>query len=204
MTRGIFQIGMELSRTPPPESFSLRISRPPPSDLTKIKVPKFSACCAVYHARWRKKGIGTMFKHILVATDGSELANKAQTTGLELGQVLAAKVTVLTVTSPFPMPSYGNIPSGALIEAYEKAVTENSERILAQAKDAADKLGIACERLHVTNENTAEGIMNTAKSQSCDLIVMASHGYRGVKRLLLGSVATKVLTLSEFPVLICR
>jgi nucleotide-binding universal stress UspA family protein len=182
----------------------LLIARPPLSDLTKIKVPKCCACCAVLDTRWRMEGIGIMFKHILVATDGSELANKALTKGLELGQVLAAKVTVLTVTSPFPMPSYGNIPSGPLIEAYEKAVTENSERILAQAKDAADKLGIACERLHVTNENTVEGILNTAKSQSCDLVVMASHGYRGVKRLLLGSVATKVLTLSELPVLIFR
>jgi len=145
-----------------------------------------------------------MFKHILVATDGSELANMALTKGLELAQVVGARVTVLTVTSPFPMPSYGNIPTRPLIEAYEKAVTENTERILTQAKDAAHKLGIACERLHVTNDNTAEGIMNTAKSKGCDLIVMASHGYRGVKRLLLGSIATKVLTLSELPVLICR
>lgn len=145
-----------------------------------------------------------MFKQILVATDGSDLASKALTTGLELSEALKARMIVLTVIAPFPMPAYGSLPTGALIEAYDRATAENTERILAEAKAAAMRLGVSCETLHVTNADTAQGILETAKAKNCDLIVMASHGRRGVKRLLLGSVASKVATLSDLPLLICR
>jgi nucleotide-binding universal stress UspA family protein len=145
-----------------------------------------------------------MYKHILIATDGSELAAKAQAQGLELARALKAQVTVLTVTAPFPMPGYGTIPAEGLVEAHEKATKEGAARILASATAAAKALGLACETLHVKNEEPAQVIVDTAQSKGCDLVVMASHGYRGVKRVLLGSVAVKVLTHSKTPVLICR
>jgi nucleotide-binding universal stress UspA family protein len=145
-----------------------------------------------------------MFKHILIATDGSELAGKAQAQGLELGRALKARVTVLTVTGPFPLPSYWAAPSEALVAAHEKATKESAERILSSATAAAKALGFGCDALHVNHEDPAQVIVDTAQSKGCDLIVMASHGYRGVQRVLLGSVAMKVLTHSKSAVLICR
>jgi nucleotide-binding universal stress UspA family protein len=146
----------------------------------------------------------TVYEHILIATDGSELASKALAQGLELGRLLNARVTVVTVIRPFPMPAYGTLPAGPIIEAYEKATAESAGRILASASDAAKTKRIACGTLHAKDEDTAGAVVGTAQSKGCDLIVMGSHGYRGVTRLLLGSVAMKVLTLSNTPVLICR
>jgi nucleotide-binding universal stress UspA family protein len=144
-----------------------------------------------------------MFKHILIATDGSDLSDRALTQGLELGRALNAPVVVLTVVAPFPMPAYGNLPTEQLIAAYDKATTETTARIVTNAKRTADAMNVRCETLHVTGE-PADCILDTAKSKNCDLIVMASHGYKGLKRLLLGSVATKVIMLSDRPVLVCR
>ena len=145
-----------------------------------------------------------MYKHILIATDGSELAGKAQVEGLALAQALKARVTVLTVTPPFPMPGYGTMPAESLIEAHKKATPENAARIISGAKAAAAALGVSCDAIQVQHEEPAETIVETAQSKRCDLIVMASHGYHGVKRMLLGSVAMKVLTHGKTPVLICR
>ena len=145
-----------------------------------------------------------MYQHVLIATDGSELASKALAQGLELARVVNARVTILTVTRPFPMPAYGTLPAGPLIEAYEKATAESAGRVLASASDAAKTHGITCETLHAKDDDTAGAIVGTAQSKGCDLIVMGSHGYQGLTRLLLGSVAMKALTLSNTPVLICR
>ena len=145
-----------------------------------------------------------MYLHILIATDGSELGWEALTHGLILGEALGAKVSVVTVTKPFPMPAHGTLPASGLIAAHEKATSESAARILASATKAAGKNGIACDMLHAKDEDIAGAIVGIAKGKGCDLIVMGSHGYRGVTRLLLGSVATKVLTHSDTPVLICR
>ncbi len=145
-----------------------------------------------------------MFAHILIATDGSDLAGKAIATGLELAGHIKCKVTVVTATEPWSAMMLGEPAALAFpIEDYEKTVAERAGRILAATKELADKQGIACETVHV-KEFPAEGIIDTAKSKGCDLIVMASHGRRGVARMLLGSQAAKVLTLSPVPVLICR
>ena len=102
------------------------------------------------------------------------------------------------------MPGYGTIPAESLVEAHERATAESAKRILSAAKAAATALGLPCDTLHVKHEEPAQVIVDMAQSKGCDLIVMASHGYRGVKRVLLGSVAVKVLTHSKTPVLICR
>jgi nucleotide-binding universal stress UspA family protein len=89
-------------------------------------------------------------------------------------------------------------------EEYEKAMSANAAEILAKADEAAGKAGISCTTIHVKERHPAEGIIETAKARTCDLIVMASHGRRGLSRLLLGSQAYNVITHSTIPVLICR
>ncbi len=145
-----------------------------------------------------------MYTHILIATDGSELAGRAVTTGLELAKALGAQVTAVTATEPWTVMLSGEPAALQFpIEAYEKAASESADRVLAEANSQAQQIGLACGMVHVT-DFPAEGIVETARSKGCDLIVMASHGRRGLSKLLLGSQATRVLTLSPVPVLICR
>jgi len=144
-----------------------------------------------------------MYKHLLIATDGSELAGKAVCTGLELAKALGAKVTAVTVTEAWATTVSGEAALVFPVEEYERAAAQNAARILADVAAQAKKQGVACETMHVT-EFPAEGIVATCKDKGCDLIVMASHGRRGLSRVLLGSQAVRVLTHSTVPVLICR
>jgi nucleotide-binding universal stress UspA family protein len=144
-----------------------------------------------------------MYKHILIATDGSELAGKGVATGMALAKALKAKVTAITATEPWTAMMTGEAAVAFPIEEYEKAGAENAARILSAVSTTAKNEGIACETVHV-NGFPAEAIVETAKAKECDLIVMASHGRRGLSKLLLGSQATRVLTLSTVPVLVCR
>jgi nucleotide-binding universal stress UspA family protein len=144
-----------------------------------------------------------MYKRILIATDGSELAGKAVDAGLKLASLLKAKVTAVKATEPWSAMALGEMALSFPVEDYEKAAAEEAARTLGVVSEAAKKLGVACETVHVNNF-PAEGIIETAKSRGCDLIVMSSHGRRGIARALLGSQATNVLTHSTVPVLICR
>jgi len=145
-----------------------------------------------------------MFTHLLLATDGSELAAKAVTAGLTLARDLKARVAAVTATEPWSaMVSGDDLPFTFPIAEYEKAAAESAAYILAKVAQEAGQFGLDCETVHVT-DFPADAIIATAKARGCDLIVMASHGRRGVARLLLGSQASKVLTLSNIPVLICR
>jgi nucleotide-binding universal stress UspA family protein len=145
-----------------------------------------------------------MYKHILIATDGSELAQKAVEQGLELAKRLGAPVTVVTVTAPWPVAEAGGVMVTAPLIEYDNAVRAEAGRLLAAVDERAGKAGIACSLVHVPNQYPAEGIVEQADTKGCDLIVMASHGRRGLAKFLLGSQATKVLTYSTVPVLICK
>ena len=145
-----------------------------------------------------------MFKHVLIATDGSELAQKAVAQGFALAKALDARVTAVTVTDIYPTGPYSPIPLPSMIEHYEAAAALKAANILGSVSDAAAKLGVACATMHVKDQAPAEGILDAARQNGCDLIVIASHGRRGMARLLLGSQAQKVVTLSPLPVLICR
>jgi len=145
-----------------------------------------------------------MYKHILIATDGSELAQKAVGQGLTLARALGAKATAITVTEPWGATATGEVMIAFPIDEYEKSVASSAATTLSGVADVARKVGIPCDTLHVKDRFPAEGIVETAKQLGCDLIVMASHGRRGIKRMLLGSQANQVVTLSEVPVLICR
>jgi nucleotide-binding universal stress UspA family protein len=145
-----------------------------------------------------------MYAHIMIATDGSELAQRALAQGLALAKALGAKATAVTVTEPMAAMLVGEAAIALPIEEYDKAASADAARILAGVSAQAAQAGVACDTLHVSQRYPAEGIVEAAKAQGCGLIVMASHGRRGFSKLLLGSQAARVLTLSEVPVLICR
>lgn len=145
-----------------------------------------------------------MYQHLLIATDGSDVSNKAVDQGLALAKALGAKTSVVSVTEPWASVAYGEMAYGFPIDEYEKNAAENAAGILANAAAAAKKASVACDIIHVKDQYPADGIIAAAKDRGCDLIVMASHGRRGLSRLMLGSQAHRVVTLSTLPVLICR
>lgn len=145
-----------------------------------------------------------MYKHLLIATDGSELAQKAVGEGFTLAKAIGAKVTILTVTEPWGMAAPAEVAVAYPIEEYEQAAAANATKILEDASAVGTKLQISCQTVHVKDRYPAEAIVETASARGCDLIVMASHGRRGLMRLVLGSQANRVVTQSTMSVLICR
>ncbi|MDP1601437.1 universal stress protein [Phenylobacterium sp.] len=150
-----------------------------------------------------------MYKHILISTDGSEVAQKGLDHGLSLAKEIGAKVSIITVTESFPVYASAGAGVGAgwvpiEMADYDKVQDEFANRVFAGAKQAAEQHGVAVETIHVRNAQPAEAILETAKAQGCDLIVMASHGRRGLGRLLLGSQTSEVVTRSPLPVLVVR
>ncbi len=145
-----------------------------------------------------------MFKHILIATDGSELAKKAVTQGMSLAMEHGANVTVVYVTEPWVAVAPGEVAMAFPIKEYEESVASNAAQILAAVAKDAKARAIPCAVHHVKDQFPAEGICETAEKHGCDLIVMASHGRRGLMRFLLGSQTARVLTSSTVPVLVCR
>ena len=145
-----------------------------------------------------------MYKHILIATDGSELAAKAVTAGLSLAKALGARVTAINVSEPWTsMVGAEGTTFSFPINEYEKATGDAAASIFEEVRKEASRLGVQYKTIHVQGF-PAEAIIETAQTQGCDLIVVASHGRRGIARALLGSQAARVVTLSAVPVLICR
>ena len=143
-----------------------------------------------------------MFKHLLIATDGSPASEKALAQGLLLAKTLAAQATVVTVTEPWTEGAYATIPTPSLIRAYEKAATGGAAAILDGVRKAAEEAGVRCQMRHIKDQHPAEGIIKAAKDQGCDLIIVGSHGRGAMGRILLGSTSLKVLTFSPIAVLI--
>lgn len=145
-----------------------------------------------------------MFEHILIATDGSDLARIAVETGLGLAKALGAKATAVTVTPSLASVAPGEPEIGFPVEEYIRATKENAAAILSTVSDSAKRIGIACATIHEPDQYAADGILSAAEKAGCDVIVISSHGRHGLQRLLLGSQAQEVLTRSTIPVLICR
>ncbi|HET7156532.1 MAG TPA: universal stress protein, partial [Hyphomicrobiaceae bacterium] len=129
---------------------------------------------------------------------------KAVAAGFDLARQLEAKVTAVTVTEPWTAYMSGEFGLAFPVDEYEKSSSENAVHILASVSKLARKANIECATVHAKDQFPADGILEAAKANNCDLIVMASHGRRGLGRLLLGSQAVNVLTHSNVPVLICR
>lgn len=147
-----------------------------------------------------------MYSHILIPTDGSDFAQKGVDHGLSLAKALGSKVTIITATEPFPVPmgEAGWMVTQTNIEDYNAGQKKAAETLLAPIKATAEKMGITASTVHVPDTRAASAIIGTAEQAACNLIVMASHGRRGVRRLLLGSQAAEVVSSSPLPVLIIR
>jgi nucleotide-binding universal stress UspA family protein len=150
-----------------------------------------------------------MYANILSSTDGSDVARKGLEHAIALAKALNAKVTVIMVTEPFPV-AYGGghaggwIPSPEEFDRFDAACKERAGKVLDEARAMAAQIGVSAELLHVPNAHPATAIIEAAKSRGCDLIVMASHGRRGLRKLLLGSQTSEVLVDGSVPVLVVR
>ena len=145
-----------------------------------------------------------MFKHILIPTDGSDLSRKALLYGVEIARETKAKVTALTVRPPYVVGSIDMIGVVGGQQDFEAETQRYADHALTQARMAGEAAGVPVETVQDIGDQPYKSIIDCAKANSCDLIVMASHGRRGVSALILGSETAKVLTHSHVPVLVFR
>lgn len=146
-----------------------------------------------------------MHSHILIPTDGSELAQKGVDYGLSLADGYGGKVTIITVTEQPPVPSIGESEWGKVgmdPDRLEDAGARHAKAILSAAKAMAEEMGLTVETFHTQNVSPAAAIVDVAKKNGCSLIVMASHRRRGIKSVLLGSQTAEVLATAPIPVLV--
>ena len=144
-----------------------------------------------------------MYQCILFPTDGSDVTPKALQSALQLARLTGAKLQTLSVKEPFPYSAISEmqpVPPQEFFDAQERVAESRVKAVT----EAAAMAGIACEGFTVEALHPWEAILEHAKAQGCDLIVMASHGRRGMSALLLGSETQKVLTHSNLPVLVVR
>lgn len=148
-----------------------------------------------------------MTKHILVPTDGSKLSLKAIGHAAALAKATGARLTGLYVMAPFSPSMYGEaavyVPEMTR-KRYEELAQREADKALEALAKAAKAAGVKLKGITATHFRPWEGIVGAARAKKCDLIVMASHGRKGLAGLVLGSETTKVLTHSKVPVLVCR
>lgn len=147
-----------------------------------------------------------MFKKILIPVDGSDLALRAATTGVQLAKEVGAHVVFLHAMAPYIVPYAAEI---SMVDdraqvAFEKSVSEASTRILADAKKVADGAGVSAEVVHAVSSRPEMFIDKTVRGMGCDLAVIATHGRGAVGRFVMGSVTTRLLPISSVPVLVYR
>lgn len=145
-----------------------------------------------------------MFKHILIPTDGSTLSQNAIKHAVSLAKHSGAKLSALNVVPKFHVMTYDAEMLEATPKEYEKTSTEQSRQFLDFAAREARAAGVDCDMVMATSDHPYQEIINAAEKRGCDLIVMASHGRRGLEGVLIGSETQKVLTHSHVPVLVYR
>jgi nucleotide-binding universal stress UspA family protein len=145
-----------------------------------------------------------MYKHILVPTDGSPLSDKAVRDGVALAKSLGARLTAVTVSKPFHVLTADTQMIEDTPASYKARIGAATQKTLGAASEIAKASGVSCTTEHREHEHPYEAIIDTAKARGCDLIVMASHGRRGMSAVVLGSETVKVLTHSKIPVLVHR
>ena len=146
-----------------------------------------------------------MFKKILIPTDGSPLSTQAANAGVIFARSVGAEVVALHVTQPFAATiGFDGMAAAYAItdEDYEKAAAEQAEKYLKHVTDRAQTAGVKATPRAVSNFNVADGIVQAAADEHCDLIFIGSHGRSGLSRLLLGSVTVKVLSLAKVSTLV--
>ena len=148
-----------------------------------------------------------MYKHILVPTDGTKLSDKAIRSAVDLAAIVGAKLTGLHVLPPYNLAISGYEIAPVVVVSpaeYRKASAKAAKSALDKVEKAARAAGVTFASLSVTDEHPWEAIVRSATDRKCDLIVMASHGRRGISAVLLGSETQKVLTHSKLPVIVVR
>jgi nucleotide-binding universal stress UspA family protein len=148
-----------------------------------------------------------MFKHILLPTDGSKLADRGIIQGIKLAKSLGAKLTLLSVVPEFRVIAHESFAMPMSMQAkqrYEKEAKILAEKKLATVSAHIAKAGLQSTSVVVSSDLPYQQIIEVARKRKCDVVVMASHGRRGLTGLLLGSETVKVLTHSKIPVLVVR
>ena len=147
-----------------------------------------------------------MYKRILVPTDGSALSQKAMRSAVDLASSVGAEVVAMNVVPRYPMSFFegGANVSPAEVARVEKKWADQGMAVAEEVGKAAQKAGVKAKAITVRSDLVAEAILAAARKNKCDLVVMASHGRKGLKRLLLGSETQHVLTHGEIPVLVLR
>jgi len=144
-----------------------------------------------------------MFRRILVPTDGSDITKKAVDVAIGMARAMGARLYTLSVKEPFPYSAISEMQPTPPQEFYDAQERIANARVQ-QVRESCAAAGMTCEAHTIEALHPWEAIIDHAKRQECDLIVMASHGRRGVTALLLGSETQKVLTHTTIPVLIVR
>lgn len=147
-----------------------------------------------------------MYKNLLVATDGSKLSSKAVAHAIGLAKAVGAKLTAFYAAPDYPLPAYadGVVYEPVPRDEYKKLAAQDADKILKDVAAKASADGVACTTTYSIAAAPWEAILDAAKKNKCDGIVMASHGRRGVTALLLGSETQKVLTHTKLPVIVVR
>lgn len=147
-----------------------------------------------------------MYERILIPTDGSKLSGKATQAAMDLAELTGAQVVALRVVPRYPVSYFegGVSVASAEVGRIEKEWSQKAQAEVDALKAQAQARGLKAKAVTVRSDLVAEAIIAAARKHKCDLIVMASHGRKGLKRLLLGSETTNVLTHSHIPVLVLR
>lgn len=144
-----------------------------------------------------------MYRNILVPTDGSDITAKAVQAAISLARTLGAKINAISVKEPFPYSAISEmqpVPPQEFYDAQERIAASRLKLVVEAAREA----GVECVASSLEAVHPWEAIVDHAKTEGCDLIIMASHGRRGVSALLLGSETQKVLTHCNVPVLVIK
>jgi len=146
------------------------------------------------------------YRHILVPTDGSEISERAVEQAVSLAAALGARLRLLHVQVSFPISlvGVGELVEPSTVDALMAATQQRTETILGEAMARAAAAGVEAEQSLLVNPQPHQAILEEARTHGCDLIVMASHGRRGLEGLLIGSETQRVLTQSSCPVLVVR
>ena len=147
-----------------------------------------------------------MYQRILVATDGSTLSKKAVASAISLAALTGAELVALKVVPRYPQSYFegGIVLQMGEVERIEKQWTESAQAVVDSVAKAGLAKGVKVKPVTARSDLVSDAIITSARKHKCDLIVMASHGRRGIKRLLLGSETQLVLTHSHIPVLVLR
>lgn len=144
-----------------------------------------------------------MYTHILLPTDGSDLSKAAIKHGVALAKATGAKITALVVSTPLHSLVVDPHAATKALAQYKSLVADQTAKYLDHVKEDAEQAGVACYTLCVEHDKPYEAIVDAARNEDCDLVLMASHGLRGVSAIL-GSETLKVLTHSTVPILVYR